>query len=223
MASGNSRKEWFLVFVVALMSVSANLPDDLAQRWSIDRHLLLIALTVTVVFALFRYLKFMLFLVVSIMAVGANLPTELASRIGVDPLILLISLGALIVLSFFNYMLKLLPTGLEEKQTSDSVHGGKVLMTAVGRGDLSLTQRLLDMGVNVNAQENGSTPLIEAAQHGYSDLVQLLLENGADPGMRNTDGRTALEMSLLKGFTRTAEILKRAQVAQVTQAKGRAA
>ncbi|RYZ45837.1 MAG: ankyrin repeat domain-containing protein [Myxococcaceae bacterium] len=38
---------------------------------------------------------------------------------------------------------------------------------------------------------NGRTPLMDAAEHGAQDLVQLLLEHGADPALLDKDGRDA--------------------------------
>jgi hypothetical protein len=204
----SNKKEGVLVLIVAIMGISANLPEDIAANLGIDRQYLLIALTATVVFALFRYLKFMLFLVVTLLAVGANLPSELAFKLGVDKDILLIVLFLLIGVSFVNYLFKLLPTGIDEApRKTSSEHGGKVLFTAVSRGDLSLVKRLLDMGIDVNTVENGSTSLIEASRLGYSDLVQLLLLSGANPDVRGPDGKNALEVALQNGFTGTANVL----------------
>ena len=43
--------------------------------------------------------------------------------------------------------------------------------------------------VNVNTQDNaGWTPLHEACNNGYPDVVKVLLENGADPNLTSYDG-----------------------------------
>lgn len=48
-------------------------------------------------------------------------------------------------------------------------------------------------GSNVNAKDdNNVTPLMLAASFGATDSVQLLIEKGADPTIKNIDGRTAL-------------------------------
>lgn len=55
-------KEWFLFIVVTLMSISANLPEDIAGQLGINPLYMLLALSVTVTVALLRYLNFLLFL-----------------------------------------------------------------------------------------------------------------------------------------------------------------
>lgn len=43
--------------------------------------------------------------------------------------------------------------------------------------------------LNVNTQDNaGWTPLHEACNNGYSDVVKALLEYGADPNLTSYDG-----------------------------------
>lgn len=50
--------------------------------------------------------------------------------------------------------------------------------------------------LELNAQNhNGYTALHLAAQHGHSEIVQLLLEAGADPTTRNIVGRTTLDLA----------------------------
>lgn len=46
------------------------------------------------------------------------------------------------------------------------------------------------------ASPNGSTPLMLAAQYGHRDVVTLLLEEGADPSLRNQLGLGAIEFAL---------------------------
>lgn len=54
-------------------------------------------------------------------------------------------------------------------------------------------EKLLGVGAGVNdADAAGATPLIMAAQFGYTDIVRMLLAAGATPGMAAVDGYTAL-------------------------------
>jgi len=55
-----------------------------------------------------------------------------------------------------------------------------------------MAERLIRAGADVNAKDrSGETPLYQSAMHSDIDLVHLLLANGADPNIRNNDGRTA--------------------------------
>lgn len=55
------------------------------------------------------------------------------------------------------------------------------LMTAVSVGDRATVLSLLSKGVKAKASdETGRTPLLLAASNGYAEIVQLLIDNGAD-------------------------------------------
>ena len=59
---------------------------------------------------------------------------------------------------------------------------------------------LVEAGVSINAQdEAGFTPLMYAATIDFGDTASLraLLKAGADPKIRNSDGRTAVEQALV--------------------------
>ena len=62
---------------------------------------------------------------------------------------------------------------------------------------LGVIRILLDAGANPNAPSRGdTTPLIMAAGYGATDMVDLLLEAGADPRLRTPDGATALRAAV---------------------------
>jgi hypothetical protein len=202
-----SLTDWGLVLGVALMSIGANLPADMAERFGIDRRFLLGGLVALVAVALVRYLKFTLVLVVAILAVGANLPGDIAREFGVDRHIMMFALIAMVVVSLASRFFKI-PTGVEKPKTS-SRHGAVALFNAVAKGQMSVAQSLLKTGVNVNVRTiDGTTPLMAAAKKGYSDLAKILMDNGADVHARDSKGNTALSIALAGGYTRTAELLK---------------
>jgi len=72
--------EGVVLLIVSLMALTANLPEGMIGH-IVDRNLLLIALTATVIISLFLYVKLMLFITVSVLAIGANLPDQLANQV----------------------------------------------------------------------------------------------------------------------------------------------
>lgn len=80
--------------------------------------------------------------------------------------------------------------------------------------DLSRAKQVISICRNVNcvSPHDGLTPLMAAAANRHNaGLVRLLLENGADPGVkgnRDSGGRNALETAVLNGAEETCEILK---------------
>ncbi len=200
--------DWGLVIGVALMSAGANLPQDLADSWGIDRRFLLGGLVLLVAVSLVRYLKFTLVLVVAILAIGANLPADIATEFGIDRNVMTFALIAMVVVSLASRFFKI-PTGVEKQKTTTSRHGAVALFNAVAKGQLSVAQSLLKTGVNVNVKTtDGITPLMAAAHKGYSDLAKILVDNGADVNARDRKGNTAMTIALSHGYTRTAELLK---------------
>ncbi|MDG4595590.1 MAG: ankyrin repeat domain-containing protein [Candidatus Contendobacter sp.] len=83
------------------------------------------------------------------------------------------------------------------------------LMNAVKRNDLARVKELIQQGVDINAPDaSGDVPLIMAAYEGHTEIVQALLEVGADvtavdPGMK----ATALHAAAYAGRTEAARLL----------------
>lgn len=202
-------RDWFLVAVIALTALGANMPSGVAEYINIDRRFFLAGLIGMIAVALVRYLKFTLLLVVVFLAIGANLPENVAGEFGIDPQILLLALIVMVVVSLSNRLFKL-PVGLEHSGRSRSAHGAAALFTAVLKGRIASVQALLAQGVNVNAQTvSGKTPLMAAAYKGYTDVVQLLVSSGADISAKDHSGNTAVKMAEKNGYTRIVDLLKR--------------
>lgn len=205
-----SRSDWLLVAVVAVLVIGANLPVEANEYLSIDRRYFIAGLVAVVGIALVRYLKFALLLLVVFLAVGANLPEEIARQFNIDPQLMLLGLVAMVVISLSNRIWKL-PTGLEKSGRPQTVHGSAALFNAILKGRLAAVQSLIKQGVNVNARTvSGKTPLMAAAYKGYSDIVQLLIDSGADARVRDSRGDTALKMADRNGFTRIVQQLQHA-------------
>ena len=198
--------EILLLLAASVMSLLANLPEDILGNL-VDRRMLLAALTALVVVALFRYLQMFLLLTITILAIGANLPEELAAALGISQIALIVSLGVLIAIVLLNRAARLLPME-PDASSAESADEREVMLEAIARGDQLTLRRLLVMKVNVNFFHNGTTPLHLAAEKGYPDIVQMLINYGADFRKKNAEGKTALEIALdKKKFVQTTEIL----------------
>ena len=72
--------------------------------------------------------------------------------------------------------------------------GYTALHAAVNAQDYAITQLLLSRKANVKAVDKwGNTPLFRTS-HLHPELIQLLLDNGADPQQSNNYGITAYQM-----------------------------
>jgi ankyrin repeat protein len=70
------------------------------------------------------------------------------------------------------------------------------LHSASAAGQLDVCRVLLDAGADVNAvQHGGYTALLDAAANKNAELVDFLLERGADPEARLDDGRGMTDLS----------------------------
>lgn len=193
--------EIVILILVSLMSLAANLPDEAIGNL-LDKKLLLLVLTTSVVIALFRYLRLVLFLAIVILAVGANIPQEFAASMGYTPSIMLLVLGFLVIVALLNYAFKLLPSGAEWGADTRFE-----LLNAIYKGDQARVHELLAMKARVNFFEQGFTPLHLAVERGYPDIVRMLVSRGADIEAQNSEGKTPVEIALDKKFIRSSEIL----------------
>jgi ankyrin repeat protein len=67
----------------------------------------------------------------------------------------------------------------------------------VNNGDCLSVVALLDQGADINDRDVvGDTPLMEAIWIGVPELVELLIERGADLKVVNGQGKTTLDLAL---------------------------
>jgi len=98
--------------------------------------------------------------------------------------------------------------GRREKNCGDA--DADSLFYAVAAGDLAEVKRLVvDCGVDPNVREDdyGATPLHAAAEYGYSEIVEVLLEHGAAPNIREKYGDTPLHYAAMFGNSKVVEVL----------------
>ena len=95
----------------------------------------------------------------------------------------------------------------------DDQRDGTALHHAAIHGYAGLAKLLLDHGADVNAMgyENNhemTPPVVLAAWEGGMEALRLLLENGADPNSRSSNGVTPLSTAIRHGKKDRVELLK---------------
>ena len=85
----------------------------------------------------------------------------------------------------------------------------KELLLAAERGNMGIIKRVLSsfvVDINFMTERNGS-PLILAARNNHRDVVQQLLERGAEPNMAAQNGGTPLHDAAFKGHKDVVQLL----------------
>ncbi len=97
----------------------------------------------------------------------------------------------------------LIESGLSKDQMSDR------LVNAIYINDIEVAKLLISHGADVNKRLNSTDPypLITAAKKGNIQMVKLLLESGADPAARDTDGNSALSRAAAEGHIEVVKML----------------
>jgi uncharacterized protein len=81
-------------------------------------------------------------------------------------------------------------------------------LDAARRGDSATLAPMVRAGLPVNLQDHkGNTLLMLASYHGHAEMVDALLDCGADPDRRNLRGQTPLGGVAFKGYVEIAELL----------------
>ena len=86
--------------------------------------------------------------------------------------------------------------------------GDNALHCVIVWGDYEAAKILLAHGINVNQKgEEGFTPLHQACSFGHKEIVQLLLDNGADP-LARTAGDLPFTTARLSGHHEICELIR---------------
>lgn len=67
------------------------------------------------------------------------------------------------------------------------------LVRAVKKSDYDTVGRFLNLGAQINPRRNSTTPLIEAAKRCSVQMVEMLLENGANVSATDENGLMAID------------------------------
>jgi len=87
--------------------------------------------------------------------------------------------------------------------------GATPLLYAVQSGKLEIVKIFMGIkGIDLNrSNENGVTPLIIASAKGHSEIVKALLSAGADVTLKDWNGSTAYDVSVMNGHKAIAKML----------------
>jgi len=81
---------------------------------------------------------------------------------------------------------------------------------AIIKGDLETVKRLIDLGEDVNQRSLGMTPAMFAARYNKVEILQVLINNGADLNVQSSQGFTAKRYAELSNATAALKIIETA-------------
>lgn len=100
---------------------------------------------------------------------------------------------------------------LKYKQSIDVQDLHETILIAAGMGHIEIVKDLIQNQISVNVTgRNKRTPLMAAVKFDRVETVRLLMENGSDPTLQNTEGDTALKLAQDEGNQEIIDILEKA-------------
>ncbi|WP_297797269.1 ankyrin repeat domain-containing protein [uncultured Eudoraea sp.] len=79
---------------------------------------------------------------------------------------------------------------------------------AILQGDLVTVKKLIELGEDVNKKSLGMTPAMYAARYNKAEILELLIENGADLSIKNDKGYTAKKLAKLSNAKEALAVLE---------------
>ncbi len=123
--------------------------------------------------------------VIKALLAAPNLDLNALNAKGESPLMLAVFNGDLDLAS------QMIKKGADVNKT-----GWTPLHYAATKGHLALISLLIENHAYIDAESpNGSTPLMMASMYGTAEAVKLLLDEGADPLLKNQQGLTAIQFA----------------------------
>lgn len=111
---------------------------------------------------------------------------------------------------------------LVERDADVNKTGWTPLHYAASSGHVSVIEFLLDNSAYIDAESpNGSTPLMMAAMYGSPEAVKVLIQAGADLGIKNQLGLTALDFALRGNRQNAKELIETGLQRQAARAARR--
>lgn len=81
---------------------------------------------------------------------------------------------------------------------------------AIVKGDYDMVKSLIDLGEDVNQKALGMTPAMFAARYNRAEILELLIENGADLTLRSNRGFSVKKYAELSNATDALSVLESA-------------
>ncbi|PHT41066.1 hypothetical protein CQW23_19920 [Capsicum baccatum] len=81
------------------------------------------------------------------------------------------------------------------------------LISAVAANSLPCVELLVKAGANVNVKAGDATPLLIAAHNGSTEIINCLLQAGADPNAEDEDGNKPIQLAATSGSRAAVEAL----------------
>jgi ankyrin repeat protein len=122
-------------------------------------------------------------------------------------MVMIATLVALVFISLLNHIFKLLPTEANSKR-ADSSQSRKAVLESIKAGNLNKLKHLLNMQVEIDFLQDGTSPAHIVAEQGNNEMMQALLEYGVNLNVINKDGLTPMEIAMAFGFKHTVEMLR---------------
>ncbi|SHJ50080.1 ankyrin repeat domain-containing protein [Pseudozobellia thermophila] len=81
---------------------------------------------------------------------------------------------------------------------------------AIMKGDIDMVKKLIELGEDVNQKSLGMTPAIFAARYNKAEILQLLIDNGADLTIRSDKGFTVKKYAELSNAVDALRVIEAA-------------
>lgn len=81
---------------------------------------------------------------------------------------------------------------------------------AIMNGDIDTVKKLIDLGADVNEKSVGLTPAMFAARYNKAEILQLLIEDGANLKLKSDRGYTAKKYAEMSNATDALKVLESA-------------
>jgi len=95
----------------------------------------------------------------------------------------------------------------EEALGDDSVDPSQMLFAAANVGNIDELRRLLELGANVDTQDDGGQSALHyACGKGHVEFVKLMLLHGANPDISNRNEARPLHTACIKGHRECVEV-----------------